>query len=241
MRTVIHAAISRSGIGKVICLDNIRFERRFSVRQYKIDKPIGGICGYNLGMHPPHHPPELYISVDVETAGPNPSQYSLLSIGACTVDERRLTFYVEIKPVNQAITPQAWAIHGLDLTALAEMGMPPEEAMLAFEKWVLEVTPAGYQPVFVGFNAPFDWMFVNDYFHRYLGRNPFGHTALDIKALYMGARGVPWSETTKRHLSSRYLDGRQISHNALNDALDQAQIFERLLAEIEAARGQSRG
>ena len=28
---------------------------------------------------------ETYISVDIETAGPNPSQYSLLSIGACSV------------------------------------------------------------------------------------------------------------------------------------------------------------
>ena len=41
--------------------------------------------------------------------------------------------------------------------------------------------------VFVGFNAPFDWSFVNYYFHRFLGHNPFGFTAVDIKAYYMGA------------------------------------------------------
>ena len=27
-------------------------------------------------------------------------------------------------------------------------------------------------------------MFVNDYFHRFLGRNPFGHAALDLKAFF---------------------------------------------------------
>ena len=39
---------------------------------------------------------EAYISVDVETAGPNPGQYSLLSIGACLVFVPAKTFYVEL-------------------------------------------------------------------------------------------------------------------------------------------------
>jgi ribonuclease T len=30
---------------------------------------------------------EVFISVDVETAGPIPGEYSLLSIGACRVDD----------------------------------------------------------------------------------------------------------------------------------------------------------
>ena len=57
------------------------------------------------------NPLEVYFSVDIETAGPNPGQYSLLSIGACTVDERRSTFYVELQPVNQEMTPESFAIH----------------------------------------------------------------------------------------------------------------------------------
>jgi ribonuclease T len=178
---------------------------------------------------------DLYISVDVETAGPNPSQYALLSIGACTVDERRCTFYAELKPGNLHGTNEAQATHNLDMQALQASGLPPEEAMAAFEQWVQDVTPPGMTPVFVGFNAPFDWMFVADYFHRTLGRNPFGHTALDIKALFMGASGAPWSQTTKRTLSPRYLDGRHLSHNALSDALDQAEMFEKILAEIQEA------
>ena len=178
---------------------------------------------------------ELFISVDVETAGPNPSQYAMLSIGACTVDERRRTFYVELKPGDLHSTSEAQATHNLDMEALQDSGLPPQEALAAFEEWVQEVTPPGYTPVFVGFNAPFDWMFVADYFYRTLRRNPFGHSALDIKALYMGASGCAWAQTTKRTLSPRYLDGRHLSHNALSDALDQAEIFEKLLAEIKAA------
>ena len=38
------------------------------------------------------HQPEIFVSVDVETAGPIPGEYSLLAIGACAVYEPHLTF-----------------------------------------------------------------------------------------------------------------------------------------------------
>jgi hypothetical protein len=120
----------------------------------------------------------------------------------------------------------------LDLERLQREGLPPAEALRAVERWLDEVVPGGARPVFTAFNAPFDWMFVNDYFHRYLGRNPFGHTALDIKALYMGANGVTWGETSMRYVAKRYLAGNELSHHAMADAVDQAQIFRALMEEI---------
>lgn len=174
---------------------------------------------------------DTYISVDVETAGPNPSQYSLLTIGACTIGDNQQTFYVELKPVNKRMTRESFAIHRLSLKRLAEKGLSPGEAMASFENWVKNMIPAGESPIFVSFNAPFDWMFVNDYFHRYLGHNPFGHAALDMKAFYMGLSGVPWKETSMNHVISRYLGDRQLTHHALRDALDQAEIFVRFLDE----------
>lgn len=172
---------------------------------------------------------EAYISVDVETAGPNPSQYSLLSIGACVLWKPEETFYIELQPVNDEMLPDAFAIHGLDLAYLKENGLPPTEAMARFETWLTQALPGGKRPIFVAFNAPFDWMFVNDYFHRFLGRNPFGHSALDIKAFYMGITGSAWQETVMSKVSETILDGRQINHNAMQDALDQAEIFKRLI------------
>ena len=174
---------------------------------------------------------EAYISVDVETAGPYPDKYSLLTIGACTVGEKPRTFYIELKPASLEMTPEAYAIHHLDLQRLTDQGEPPAKAMEDFEAWLKAEVPAGQKPIFVAFNAPFDWMFVNDYFLRYLGHNPFGHSALDIKAFYMGCAGVPWAETTMRFVSARYLENRQLSHHALQDALDQALIFQKMLAE----------
>jgi ribonuclease T len=184
-------------------------------------------------MARPDRAPSLarYVSVDVETAGPNPSQYSLLSIGACLVCEPQRTFYVELQPVNDDAIPQALAVSGLSLEQLAQRGLPPVEAMARFEAWLAAEVPADQQPILVAFNAPFDWMFVNDYFHRFLGRNPFGFTALDLKAFYMGLTGVDWPETKMRYVAARYLSGRQLTHHALRDAQDQAELFRRMLAE----------
>lgn len=178
-----------------------------------------------------NEPTDILISVDVETAGPYPGRYSLLSIGACLVSDFDSTFYVELQPVSPDVVPDALAVSGLNMEALLERGTAPAAAMLDFASWVRRVVRDGARPVFVGFNAPFDWMFVNDYFHRYLGYNPFGHNALDIKAFYAGRTGAAWSETSLRHIAARYGGVPSLSHNALADAIDQANLMAALLEE----------
>ena len=176
---------------------------------------------------------EAYISVDVETSGPNPSVFSMLSIGACRVDDLSCSFYIELQPVNDNAIPGALAITDLSMERLAQEGVPPMKAMERFEDWLQESVPSKERPIFVAFNAPFDWMFVNDYFHRYLERNPFGHSALDIKAFYMGLTGVEWARTSMKYLHRRYLDGRKLTHNALRDAQDQAELFAQILVKAK--------
>jgi DNA polymerase III epsilon subunit-like protein len=175
--------------------------------------------------------PETYISVDVETAGANPARFSMISIGACLVDDPATNFYVELQPDRTEVDEKALAISGLSMSTLAQEGIEPTDAMTRFESWVKEVVPEGHVPIFVGFNASFDWMFVDDYFQRYLGRNPFGHTALDIKAYSMGMSNTTWAETSLRVLSPKYLTGRPLAHNALADAQDQAELFRALRKE----------
>ena len=179
----------------------------------------------------PSTPTEFYISVDVETSGPNPGLYSMLSIGACTLDESRQVFYVEMKPDKPGFEPEAVRISQLSLERLAAEGMEPTQAMQRFADWVAQCTPTGSTPLFLGFNSPFDWMFVCDYFQRFLGLNPFGHTAIDIKSFYMGLFGTTWLETSMSFIAPRFLDVRRLTHNALQDAIDQAAIFKQLLME----------
>lgn len=184
-------------------------------------------------------PREVFVSVDVETSGPAPGRYSLLAIGACLVDDPGHSFYVELQPIGEAVAPEAMAVHSLDLEKLKRDGLPPVEAMRRFEAWLQAEVPSEGLPVFVGFNAAFDWMFIADYFNRFLGRNPFGHTALDIKAYFMGLTGGAWHDTTKRALAARYPDQPHLTHNALQDALDQAALFRRIRDERPVANGRS--
>lgn len=168
---------------------------------------------------------DLLISVDVETAGPNPGTFALLSIGACLMDDPEVGFYIELVPDRHDALSEALAVSGLSLEELAERGTPPAEALQQWADWIAEVTPSDARPVMAAFNAPFDWMFVCDYFQRYLGRNPLGHAALDIKAWAMGHFGVAWRDTNLAALSELFLPGTVLAHNALEDARDQAALF----------------
>jgi DNA polymerase III epsilon subunit-like protein len=184
---------------------------------------------------------ECFISVDVETAGPDPGAYSLLSIGACLVSDPDQGFYVELKPTTKNATEEALTVSGFTLEALEASGVPPKEAMQRFEAWLGEVNQSGARPIFVAFNAAFDWMFINQYFHRYLGHNPFGHAALDIKAFFMALAGNRWTETGMRHAAQRYGYEIFLTHHALDDAKDQARLFRKMLREAtEIGQGRSR-
>jgi hypothetical protein len=96
--------------------------------------------------------------------------------------------------------------------------------------WVT-VESHGVSPVFVGFNAGFDWSFVNWYFHKFLGKNPFGVSPLDIKAYNMGLTGCSWDETRSSKLPDSLKPSRtgKMRHNALSDALYQGEIFRRMM------------
>jgi DNA polymerase III epsilon subunit-like protein len=105
--------------------------------------------------------------------------------------------------------------------------------MQQFADWVSANVAANETPVFVAFNAPFDWMFIAFYFSRHLGRNPFGHKALDVKAYYMGQHNTSWQRTNFENVSRHFgMDGK-LPHNALGDAVIQADIFRAMLAEQE--------
>lgn len=173
---------------------------------------------------------EVFISIDVETAGPIPGEFSLLSIGACLVANPAVTFACELQPINDNADPAALEVSGLSLKQLRRTGLEPATAMLQFRDWISSASVDGQSPVFVGFNAPFDWSFVNYYFHRFAGGNPFGFTALDIKALYMGVTGCRWSDTRSSRIAAHVRPTLHGDHDALHDAQYQAELFRLILA-----------
>jgi ribonuclease T len=179
---------------------------------------------------------EVYISVDVEAAGPLPPKYSMLSLGAVAVDDPQATFYVEFKPLNDRSVPAAMKVVGRSLEDFALAGRDPKEAMLALRDWLSTVAKTG-KPVFIGFNASFDWAFVNFYFHQYLGENPFGIGGIDIKSYYMGLSGGSWENTRSSRIPTAFKDSsRRHTHNALDDAMEQAEMFRRMLQRSAESR-----
>jgi hypothetical protein len=167
---------------------------------------------------------EVFISVDIEAAGPVPPDFSMLSLGACLIENTQNGFYRLLRPISDRFVPKALEVTGFDLDTLRREGTDPALAMEEFRTWIDAVVGTNGKPVFVGFNAPFDWSFVNYYFHHFLGENPFGIGALDVKALYMGATGAAWAET-RSSLFPVPKQPQDDKHNALADAQYQAGLF----------------
>lgn len=178
---------------------------------------------------------EIFISVDIETAGPIVGEHSMLTIGACLAYTPGVEFSVMLKPISEQAVKEALEVSGLSLEQAKRDGLEPAEAMAAFAAWVANNVPEDSTPVFVGLNAPFDWAFVNYYFLKYLDENPFGFTALDIKALFMGATGSSWHDTKSSSIDKRVHPTLQGDHDALNDARYQAELF-RLVYELSQRR-----
>ncbi|AVP83512.1 MULTISPECIES: 3'-5' exonuclease [Aeromonas] len=175
---------------------------------------------------------EIFVSVDVETSGPIPGEYSLLSIGACSAFDPDNGFTCKVKPLSDKFDPKALEVTGLSMKALMNSGLEPNKAMNAFSDWLSSLAGPNDTIVFVGFNAPFDWSFINYYFHLFDGKNPFGFSALDIKALYMGVTGCSWRDTRSSKIAAHLKPTLSSTHDALEDARYQAEIFRLILAMI---------
>ncbi len=147
------------------------------------------------------------IFVDCEAWGPCPAMGQLTEFGAVTF-------------------PDMQGFHGI-LCGKERGSRPYDGKMLMmfrdFEGWLRSMLHG--QPVFVSDNPAYDWQWINDAFHRQLGRNPFGHSARRISDFYAGLRGdFRKTQEWKRLRITRH------DHNPVNDARGNAEAFQRILA-----------
>jgi 3'-5' exoribonuclease Rv2179c-like domain len=182
---------------------------------------------------------DVYFSVDVETDGPIPGPYSMVSFGVAIAGRRGVTFspadptaqtfYRELRPISEDFVPEALAVSGLDRDRLVAEGADPAAAMTELTRWVRSVAGAG-SPVVVAYPASFDWMFLYWYLIRFTGSSVFGFSGcLDIKTMYAVKAGVPWTGAVKRNMPRALLSRRPHTHNALDDAVEQAELFANLM------------
>jgi len=125
-----------------------------------------------------------YIMVDVESDGPIPGDYSMISFGAVVVNETLdQTFYGQLRPISEKFIPEALAVSGHTREETLQFE-DPEKVMMDFAAWLRR--QRGDRPIFISDNNGFDWMFICWYFHHFTGSNPFGYSSYNLGSLYKG-------------------------------------------------------
>ncbi len=169
----------------------------------------------------------MFIMVDIEADGPCPGEYSMVALGAVVVADPPVnTFYATFKPVSDKWMPEALAVPGFsrEETLLFDS---PEVSMERFSAW-LEAAGKGREgrPHFISDNNGFDWQFVNYYFWRFCGRNPFGHSSTNLGSLYKGV-------VRDFYRSFKHMRKTAHDHNPVNDAKGNAEALVRIAREFQ--------
>lgn len=186
---------------------------------------------------------DIFFSFDVEASGPNSAEYSMISLGmvACATydgktftrldmdDPADLSFYSLIRehPDRQMWSHAAAGVHGIDRKVLAINGYDPGVAMQMCSEYVRRVA-GNRRPVAVAYPLGFDWPFLYNYFCEFTveGLNPFGFSGcLDIKTMYAVKARTVLINSTKRQMPKKLRSTRAHTHNALDDAKEQAELF----------------
>ncbi|MCH2177612.1 MAG: 3'-5' exoribonuclease [Mariniblastus sp.] len=157
-----------------------------------------------------------YFMVDVEADGPIPGEYSMISLGVIIVEPQLdRTFYGQLRPISERWQPKALSVSGFGRDDTLEFDAP-EEVMKNLAQWVQRESLG--KPIFISDNNGFDWQFINYYFHRFLGSNPFGFSSTNLGSLYKGV---------VRNLSRnfKHLRVTKHTHHPVDDARGNAEAL----------------
>jgi len=177
---------------------------------------------------------EIYVSTDVETDGPIPGPNSMLSFGSAAFSrDKKLidTFTANLHTLPGAVgAPETIAWWQTQPEAWAECRCEPQDPAAAMKAYLAWLKRLPGKPVFVGYPAAFDFLFVYWYLIRFAGESPFSHSALDIKTYAMAMLGTEYRETVKRNMPKEWFSDRPHTHKALDDAIAQGELFCNMLA-----------
>lgn len=136
------------------------------------------------------------------------------------------TFYAELKPISEKYEIEALQVNGLNRERLCTEGQSPEEAMTNAARWVKQLA-GEHTPVLVAYPLSFDWAWLYWYFLRFSSEgSPFNHSrCFDIKTAFAIKAALPISEAGKSNLFEQLRPQRRHTHHALDDAIEQAEIF----------------
>lgn len=182
-------------------------------------------------------PTDAYFSADVETDGPIPGPYSMLSFAlvyAGAFDGHAYarpvrfdkTYYAELQPISDRWEADALAVNGLDRDRLLREGTDPREALSAAAEWVRSIAQ-GRRPILVAYPLSFDWTWMYWYFVNFsTSGSPFNHSGcFDLKTAFAVKAGLPIALSGRDQVNPELVPDRPHTHHALDDAIQQAELF----------------
>ena len=188
---------------------------------------------------------EIYVSVDIESDGPIPGDNSMLSIGSVAYDESGLlisTFSANIIPLQAAVenpvTMEFWGKQPRAWEELQKERQAPGRVMQQYFEWLQTLcTDPDATLVFVAYPAVFDFAYVHWYLIHFVGVDPFGFSALDLKTYAMATLDLKFSETYKSNMPKEWLNRNHPPHVALADAIEQGEMFFAIRQAIQKLSG----
>jgi hypothetical protein len=166
--------------------------------------------------------------VDVESDGPAPGLYSMVSVGIVRLDAGlKTTFYGKFRPISNSFIEEALAVSGIDRATHLTYPDPKAETQ-RMARWIESNNLGGGRMQFVSDNPAFDWQFVNYYLHAFEGRNPFGHSARRIGDLYAGLK-QDWGAASKW----KALRKTKHTHHPVDDAVGNAEALIAIAREFK--------
>ncbi len=164
-----------------------------------------------------------YIMIDCETDGPIPPDYSMICFGAVVVEPTlSKTFYGQLRPISDNYMSDALAISGFSREETLAFD-DPTEVMQQFTDWIVKNSTG--KPFFISDNNGFDWQFINWYFHRFTGSNPFGYSSTNLGSLYKGM-------VKDTFVNFKHLRRTTHTHHPVDDALGNAEALLTMKTEM---------
>lgn len=189
--------------------------------------------------------PAIYFSIDIETLGSVAGIHSMISLGCVAFrpeGEILATYTANLRPLTDLqidpATVEWWKQFPEAFEESTHDARGAEEVLKEFDAWVRQT--AGNASATACCWPNWDFGFVHYYLHRFAPVNRsetscgcvFTHRCLCIRTLVTAALGLPFRGFGKREIPKEWFGGVGHSHNALEDALEQAHLCINALAEV---------
>ena len=177
------------------------------------------------------------IFVDLETTGTDPRAHGILAIGAIDFDNPENQFYGECQVFAEAsIDPESIPVSGFSIESMHDASKPTEKELIkSFLDWTNSVNDI----TFGGENPSFDRDFLRMACVRYKIDWPFAYRTVDLHSIAYARLTGEGKEIPIRNrhtnlgldtmLSLTGLPRNPLPHNALRDAVLEAEVFSRFV------------